>query len=183
MRPLLRPFVGFALIGLSTLVVAASLSMVRSLAGEEPQRIAVSQPPTVEEAKVRAQLLHETVHGALLVMHRDLFREDEGLTLPARSLDDVFSEMKRAHGVEMAWLAVDAQAMDVGHKADDEFEKQAVEAIAGGAEDFGQVEGDRYRHAGRIRLASECLKCHLPQRTSTEDRSAAVTISMQIRKQ
>ena len=115
-------------------------------------------------------------------MHRDLFREDEGFTLPARSLDDVFAEMKRVHGVEMAWLAVDAKPMDVDHEANDEFEKQAVKAIAAGAEEYGAVEGDRYRHAGRIRLASECLKCHLPNRTSTDDRSAAVTINLAVQK-
>lgn len=182
MRRTVRPFVVLASVGLSTLGVAASLSTVRSLAGEEPQAAPASQPPTVEEAKVRARLLHETVHGALLVMHRDFFREDEGFTLPARSLDDVFAEMKASHGVEMAWLAVDAKPMDVGHAADDDFEKKAVEAIAAGSDEYGAVEGERYRHAGRIRLASECLKCHLPNRTSLEDRSAAVTISMPVRR-
>lgn len=181
MRRVFRPFVSLACIGLSTFGVVASLSTVRSLSGEEPASIPSTQPPTVEEAKVRARLLHETVHGALLVMHRDLFREDEGFTLPARSLDDVFAEMKRSHGVEMAWLAIDAKPMDVRHEADDDFEKQAVKAITAGAEEYGAVENGRYRHAGRIRLASECLKCHLPARTNTEERSAAVTISMEVR--
>lgn len=182
MRRVASPLVVLACVGISTLGVAASLPTVRSLAGDEPPDVPAAPPPTVEEAKVRARLLHETVHGALLVMHRDLFREDEGFTLPARSLDDVFAEMKRSHGVEMAWLAIDAKPMDVNHAADDEFEKQAVKAIAAGADEYGAVEGNRYRHAGRIRLASECLKCHLPARTSLEDRSAAVTISMEVQK-
>lgn len=181
MRPRVRPFVGFALFISCALGVAVSLSTAEALFAEEPK----SEPaplPSIDEAKVRARLLHETVHGALLVMHRDLFREDEGFTLPARSLDDVFAEMKRSHGVEMAWLAVDAKPMDVDHEADDDFEKKAARAIAGGEKEFGLMEGDRYRYAGRIRLASECLKCHLPDRKSLDDRSAAVTISMPVRK-
>lgn len=167
-------------ISISALSLALLFAASFGLQAKEPGSAAPPAPPTREEAKARARLLHETVHGSLLVMHRDLFREDEKFTLPARSLDDVFAEVKARHGVEMAWLAVNADAMDVSHAADDDFEKKAVEAIAAGAEEFDAVEGDRYRFAGRVRLASECLKCHLPNRTSTEDRAAAVTIAMPV---
>jgi hypothetical protein len=37
-------------------------------------------------------------------MHRDFFREDEKLTIPSRSLEDVFRELTRSHGVELRWL-------------------------------------------------------------------------------
>lgn len=41
------------------------------------------------DARGRARLFHEMVHGALQVMHRDFFREDEGLKIPSSPLDDV----------------------------------------------------------------------------------------------
>lgn len=50
-------------------------------------------PATVAEARDRARLLHETIHGALQVMHRDYFRDDAKLTIPSKSLEDVFQEL------------------------------------------------------------------------------------------
>lgn len=135
-------------------------------------------PSTVAEARGRAQLLHETVHGALQVMHRDLFREDESLTIPSRSLEDVFGELARSYDVEVRWLAVNTEAMNVDHNAQTEFERDAVKALASGKTEFESSEGAVYRHAGVIRLASQCLKCHVPNRTSTKDRAAGLVIVM-----
>lgn len=137
----------------------------------------------VTEARVRARLLHEMIHGALQVMHRDFFREDEGLKIPSRSLDDVFAELKRGHGVEVRWLAVNADAMSIDHRPADEFERDAVRALATGSQEFERVEGQRFRYVGRIRLASQCLKCHLPLRKSTDDRTAGVSISFTLQEE
>ena len=53
-----------------------------------------NSPSTVDEARGRARLLHETIHGSLQIMHRDFFREDEGLPIPSHSLEDVFNIQK-----------------------------------------------------------------------------------------
>jgi hypothetical protein len=143
---------------------------------------AAKPPASLDEARARARLLHEAIHGALQVMHRDFYREGEKLPLPSRSLDDVFAEMARTHGVQIRWMAVNAQAMNVDHEAQDEFEKHAVEVLAAGQEEYGAVESGRYRHAGRVKLASDCLGCHLPSRNSTRDRVAGLVISMPVGK-
>ena len=136
--------------------------------------------PTVVEARGRARLLHETVHGALQVMHRDFFREDENLTIPSRSLEDVFREMTRSYGVELRWLAVNTDAMNVDHKPRTVFEKNAVKELASGKEEYESSDDGVYRHAGVIRLSSQCLKCHVPNRTSTKDRTAGLVITMPV---
>jgi hypothetical protein len=137
-----------------------------------------SAPDTVSEARGRAQLLHEMIHGSLQVMHRDFFREDEGLKIPSRSLDDVFLVLADKHQVKVRWLAVNAEPMNVDHKPQDDFENNAVKALATGKPEFDAVEGETFRFAGLIRLPSQCLKCHVPRRTSNKDRAAAVAITM-----
>jgi len=150
-----------------------------SVVAAEPDDAPAKHPlPSVDEARARAEILHETVHGALQVMHRDFFLEDQGPTIPSQSLEDVFRELTRSHGVELRWLVVNTNAMNVENKARTDFEKQAVKVLAEGKSSFESTEGGVYRHAGAIRLASQCLKCHLPRRTSTKDRAAGLVISM-----
>ncbi len=132
----------------------------------------------VGEAKLRSQLLHEMVHGALQVMHRDFFNEEEKSKIPSESLEDVFGEMEKTWGVKIEWLAVDTKAMNVDHRADDAFERKAVEVISAGADSHDMKDGPVYRYAGVIPLGNRCLKCHVPDRTNLEERKAAVVISM-----
>ena len=138
--------------------------------------------PTLEEARARARLLHETFHATLQVVHHQYYREDEGLLIPARTLKAVFKELARSQNVELRWLAVNAQAMNVDHRAQDAFEKNAVKVLTSGKNEVECVDDEVYRHAGSITLSSECLKCHLPHRTSTADRAAGLVISMSIRR-
>lgn len=140
-----------------------------------------SLPGTVEEARGRAKLLHEVVHGSLQVMHRDFFDEEKSFRIPSRSLEDVFSEMERTHQVKMRWIVVNAKAMSVDNKPEDEFEKTAAKAIAAGKVEYEAVEDGTYRYMGMIRLSSQCLKCHVPDRKSLEDRFAGVVISMPVK--
>jgi hypothetical protein len=135
-------------------------------------------PTTVVEARGRARILHETLHGVLQVVHRDFFRDDQRLSIPSRSLEDVFKELERRWQVKMHWLVVNADAMNVDNKPRDDFEKDAARALASGKREFEAFGGNVYRFAGSIRLASQCLKCHVPRRTSTEDRAAGLVISM-----
>ena len=125
-----------------------------------------------------ARILHETLRGALQVMHRDFFREDEGLAIPSRSLEDVFRELASRFDVKLRWLAVNAHAMSIDHVPHTDFERDAVKAIASGKQEFEASEDNIYRYAGSIRFSSQCLKCHAPRRTSTKDRAAALVISI-----
>jgi hypothetical protein len=139
-------------------------------------------PTTVVEARGRARILHETIHGVLQVVHRDFFRPDDHMSIPSRSLEDVFKELARSWQVQVHWLVVNAEAMNIDNKPRDDFEKDAVKALASGKPEFEAVAGNVYRFAGSIRLASQCLKCHVPSRTSTEDRAAGVVITMPLRR-
>jgi hypothetical protein len=170
------------------LVVAASVYLATVGVGAPPPHDSVATtgteedlPTTVLEARGRARLLHETMHGVLQVVHRDFFRDDQRLSIPSRSLEDVFKELERGSQVKMHWLAVNADAMNVDNNPRDDFEKDAVQALASGKPEFEAFEGNVYRFAGPIRLASQCLKCHVPRRTSTEDRTAGLVISMPLR--
>ena len=170
------------------LMAASSVYLAAVGIGAPPPRDPVATagtaedlPTNVVEARGRARILHETVHGVLQVVHRDFFRDDQRLSIPSRSLEDVFKELERRWQVKMHWLAVNADAMNVDNKPRDDFEKDAVQALASGKQEFEACEGHVYRFAGSIRLASQCLKCHVPRRTSTEDRAAGLVISMPLR--
>ena len=166
------------------LVAVAPLQAAPPAVTEQDQAVtkpAFPLPATRDEARVRSQLLHEMIHGALQVTHRDFYREDEGLTLPSRSLEDVFIEMARTWGVEIRWLVVNAEPMNVDHLPRDDFEKQAAEKLAAGDEAFDAVVDGVYRHAGVVHLSSQCLKCHVPNRTTLEDRAAGLVITMPLK--
>lgn len=152
------------------------------LAEPEPPQAAkpVVNPPAAAEAGMRARLLHETIHGALQVMHRDFFDEEKRHDIPSSSLEDVFVELKKQWDVEVTWMAVNAKAMSIDHQPKDAFQRAAAEAITGGAERHEEVAGGRFRYAGAIHLGNQCLKCHVPNRVTLEERRAAVLISMPV---
>ena len=162
-------------------IAAAFLSILLSsgpASGEEAEPPA--PPKEIQEARARARLLHEALNGALQVMHRDFFREDEHMAIPSESLSDVFRELERSMKVNVSWLAVNAKAMNPAHRAKSPFEKKAAEALAGGRESYDAVEDETYRFAGAINLGNQCLKCHVPDRQSLEDRKASLVISMKL---
>jgi hypothetical protein len=148
----------------------------------DDQRSLGSAPTSVEEARVRARLLHEAFGGALQVMHRDYFREDQRLKLPSKSLEDVFKEMATTHQVELRWLAVNANAMSVDHKPRNEFEEQAVKALSSGKDEFELANEKSFQYAGSIPLSASCVKCHVRSRTSNAEKKAALVIIVPLRK-
>jgi len=164
------------------LSVGAFAWLPLALAEEKPPVAETAEPPpiSVSEARGRAKLLHEAMHGALQVMHRDLFDEDQSRSIPSRSLEDVFKGVEHKHNVSLRWLVVNATAMNVDNNPRDDFEKQAAKALAAGEPFHESIEQDRYRFAGPIRLSSTCLKCHVPFRKSLEDRMAGLTISIPV---
>ena len=168
---------GFALvlIGLGTISSGGS----KESFGEKPKTSLAAAPiPSVNEARGRARLLHETVRAMLQVVHHEYYREDEKLPIPARTFKKAFRDVSERQKVELRWLAVTGQPMNQDHIAQNDFEKNAVSAIASGADEWELAEGGVYRHAGAIALTSECLKCHVPNRTNTQNRAAALVISM-----
>jgi hypothetical protein len=114
-------------------------------------------------------------------MHRDFFRSGgrSGGNIPSKSLEDVFGGLEKTWGVDVKWLAVDTEAMNPDHRPKTDFDKLAAKGIGEGLERY-EAPDDKgvYHYAGRITLGNQCLKCHVPDRTSLEDRKAAVVISM-----
>ena len=158
------------------LIVAGLPTLQRPANAAEPVVL-----PTVEEARRQAALLHETMHGTLQVVHHEYYREDEGLTIPAATLKEVFAELAKRQKVELRWLAVDGQAMNVDHVAKSDFEKEAVQALASGKATHEGIGENVFRYAGAITLTSDCLKCHLPNRTSNKDRTAGLVVEIPVR--
>ncbi len=136
---------------------------------------------TVQEARGRTALLHEAFHATLQIVHLQYFSEDDGTPIPSRTLEAVFDAIQPGCNMKFRWLAVDALAMNIDHAPEDAFERDAIEALKAGKDKFERVENGVYRRVGKITFASQCLKCHLPSRTSNEDRSAGLVISTPVR--
>lgn len=165
----------------SALIFLVSAGWLLSLRAEDvasQTAQAIAPAATVAEADARARLLHETIHGAIQVVHRDFFDEDNPAAIPSASLEDVFSSLAASYQIDLKWLIVETDVLNVDHQPKDDFERAAVKALREGAPSYAEVQQDRYRFAGPIRLASQCLKCHVKQRLTTEDRTAGLAISM-----
>jgi hypothetical protein len=165
-------------------LVAGLASVIYSAGAVLPDEPGKAAPtvarPSAAEARERARLLHGFLHDTLQFVHSRYFREDEGLPIPAAGLKSVFEQMEERNDVQLRWLAVDTPAMNVDHKARTAFEKEAVKALKSGKEDFEGVEDDVYRYVGFITLGSDCLKCHLPGRTSNKSRLAGLVVTLPI---
>jgi hypothetical protein len=166
---------------LGRLIIAGSaLALLSAAVVPEEGADEAAPPPSVAEARQRARLLHGALHDTLQVVHARYFREDEGLVIPAASLKDVFDEIEERDGIKLRWLVVDGKAMNIDHEPKDEFEKQAARALAAGDPDHEAVSEGTYRFAGPITLKAECLKCHLPSRSSNKSRTAGLLISIPV---
>jgi hypothetical protein len=160
------------------LIVAVLLLAVRAMGEQDDATTEIAPPATVIEARARAILLHETIEGALQVMHRDFFDEEDSRLIPSASLEDVFEELSRQFNVKARWLIVETDAVNVDHKPQDKFEHDAVSVLASGKHRHEATEENLYRYAGAIKLHSQCLKCHVKQRSSTKERTAGLLLSM-----
>lgn len=138
------------------------------------------QRSTVSEARRQAKLLHAAMHATLHLMHQQLYREDEGLPIPAAVVDDIFEDIEREEQVKLQWLVVEGQAMNTDHIAKTDFEEQAVSALKSGKESFEEVTAGMFRRAAPVVLSNQCLKCHVPDRRSTENRIAGMIVSIPI---
>jgi hypothetical protein len=152
------------------------LSLLQLQLGAVPEDL-----PTPPEALVRARLLHAAFDGTLRVMHRDFFHKGDSKAIPSESLKDVFKAMAEEHGITIRWLATAATVMNVENKAKDDFETEALKTITGGGKEVSAVSQGKLRYVGSIPLQNQCLKCHASDRTSLEDRFAALEISLPVR--
>jgi hypothetical protein len=173
-------FVHFRLLVVLLLVSALVFGDENQPTSQSKSEIEISPPSTPEEARSRAKLLHEMVRGALQIMHRDFFDEENAHAIPSASLEDVFHEMGKSYDVQMKWLTVNTDLVNVDHQAKSAFEKAAVTELAAGKQMTEKIEERSYQYAGAIRLGSQCLKCHVQRRTSNEDRTAGVVITMPV---
>ena len=114
------------------------------------------------------------------MIHHEYYREDEKLPIPARTYRKVFEELAEKQQVELRWLAITGQAMNVTHNPKTDFERQAADAIAAGATEFEATSNGIYRRVGVIPLTSECLKCHAPNRTDVKPRKAGLAIAIPV---
>lgn len=175
-----------------TFVTLAWLAFIPSpppdLSAEEPgpalpPSAPLAGPVSVAEARRQAKLLHAAMHVTLQQVHRRYYREDEGLPIPAAVVKDAFRDLAAEQSVKLRWLAVDGLAMNADHNPQDAFERQAVTALKGGQSAHEEISAGIYRRAGPIALTNHCLKCHVPDRKSTETRTAGLIISIPIRQE
>jgi len=124
----------------------------------EPASSQASQPE-VELARQRAKTMQELYAVTLDVLHQRYFHRDKSI-LPARAMEDIFDEIERQSGVQAHWISASLKPMSIDHKPADDFERRAAKEIAAGTPDLEAIEGDRYRRALAIPLASGCLGCH-----------------------
>ena len=135
----------------------------------------------MEEARQRARLLHGTIHDTLQVVHARYFREGEGLMFPADTLKDVFKGWRGAR--RRGPLAGRQREGDERRpRPEGRIRDGGGEGIGGRKDEYELSADGVYRYAGLITLRSECLKCHLPNRTSNKSRAAGLVISMPVGK-
>lgn len=114
---------------------------------------------SVAVARDRATLMHEIYESTLHAMHRHYFRKERS-TLPARAMEDVFSEMKTQSKVEARWIAVNTRAMSVNHEPETDFEIHAAKEISNGKDQVELIEKGYYHRATAIPLGAGCVSCH-----------------------
>lgn len=137
--------------------------------------------PDMPAARRQAELLHTAIHRMLQTVHNEYYREDENLALPAAVFRTVFAEIEAEEQVGLRWLAVEGVAMNTDHTPRSSYEHAAVNALKAGQASWETLEDGIYRRAAAITLSGHCLKCHVPDRKSTDDRTAGLIISMPIK--
>lgn len=144
-------------------------------------RIEETNRVTIEVARDRAKVMHSVYEATLDVMHHRYFHRERSV-VPARAMEDVFSEMKRQLQIEARWISVNLKPMSIDHEPVSEFEKLAAREIADGKTELDLIEDGYYRRAGVIPLGSGCVSCHagLFKEANRTPKYAALVISVPI---
>lgn len=138
---------------------------------------------TVAVARERAKLTHEIYAATLDVMHHRYFLNERS-TIPARAMEDVFKTIERESNITARWISVNAKAMSIDHEPETAFERKAARSLARGEAKIEVVQDGYYRRAGRIRLTTGCISCHVGFAADAKvDRFAGLVISIPIREE
>lgn len=114
---------------------------------------------TVAMARDRAKLMHKIYLATLEVMHDRYFHSNRAV-VPARALEDVFSEMNDQEKIEARWISVNTQAMSIPHEPRTDFEKKAAREIGAGKSAYEEIEPGLFQRATAIPLGDACISCH-----------------------
>ena len=165
-----------------TVLLASTLGALTPFGlADEPTPVQKLRPAAnIDAARRQAELLHTTIDSALRVTHDRYFREDSLTPIPAGVLREVFRDLEKKQGVRLQWLAVEGQAMNTDHQAKTVVEKAAVTALKQGKPFFEQTGKERLLRVMPIKLTNHCLKCHVPDRRSLEDRTAGLLIEIAV---
>ncbi len=120
----------FTFLGILTLTQSDRLAADEKDAKPEAEQAAEAAKEEVPRvplvvARDRAKLLHDVYASMLDVIHRRYFHADRAI-VPARAMEDVFSDMERAAHIEARWIVANLKAMSVDHEPETPFEKQAA---------------------------------------------------------
>ncbi len=139
---------------------------------------------SVEVARDRAKLMHDIYDATLDVMHHRYFHADRAM-IPARAMEDVFSQMQRKSQTEARWISVNLRPMSLDHKPETTFEKQAARMLATGKPEVEIIEDGYYRRATPIPLAAGCISCHggFFKQPSEKPKFAGLVISVPVHRE
>lgn len=137
---------------------------------------------SIEEARKKAELTHKLYAVTLHAMHQYYFNDDRA-AVPARVMENMFSEVEREENIKARWISVNTKAMSVDHEPETDFEKQAAKEIASGKGKYERIENGVYQRAGAISLMNHgCLSCHVGFfKKNTKDRFAGLIISIPVK--
>ncbi|MDB5392256.1 MAG: hypothetical protein JWM11_7902 [Planctomycetaceae bacterium] len=110
-------------------------------------------------ARDRAKIMQEIYASTLNVMHHRYFHGDRTI-VPARAMEEIFSDMKLETRAQAKWISVNTKAMNIDHEPNSTFEKYAAKEIEAGKSDVEIIEEGYYRRAVAIRLTDGCIRCH-----------------------
>ena len=129
-------------------------------------KLSASESKADENARVpvlvsrdRAKVMHDIYVATLDVMHHRYFHANRSV-VPARAMEDVFSDIRRQSRADARWISVNLAPMSLDHEPKSEFEKRAAKELAEGKSEVEMVEDGYYRRAGAIPLTGGCISCH-----------------------
>jgi hypothetical protein len=125
----------------------------------EESRVNRDNRVSIAVARDRAQLMHDIYSATLDVMHERYFHGDRAM-VPARAMEDIFSEIEQKSNTQARWISVNLKAMSVDHEPHSAFEKQAARELARGKTEVESIADGYYRRAGAIPLTRGCISCH-----------------------
>ncbi|MCC7419129.1 MAG: DUF3365 domain-containing protein [Planctomycetaceae bacterium] len=178
-------------------VLGSYVSQAQPPAGEKkprPRKRADANVPadskdrvTLEAARDKAAQLHAIFESTLHALHRNYFhREKERNPVPARAMQEIFSDLGRESHIDVRWISANTKAMSLDNEPQDEFERLASRAISAGKDSFDRVDNGSYRRAGSIVLGGSCISCHAATTFGpppTTPRYAGLVISIPVREE